>query len=305
MVQVGRSKRWGIVLAGGDGKRLLPLTRRIAGDDRPKQFCALTGGETLLQSTLRRVSRVVPERRTLLVLTRTHEAYYREQLSHIRKRNLLEQPYNLGTAPAITMSLTRLGVIAPDAVAGIFPSDHHFESDEAFAASMDAAFAYAEWFPERVILLGVAAESAEEAYGWIEPGEKLAVDVGTVFAVRRFWEKPHKETAERLMEMGCLWNSFVMVGRVSSFLNLVRQSVPGMVQSFERMWTTAVPHTERAAVNELYARIPSGNFSEEVLSARTSQLAVMPARGLRWTDLGEPRRVYAALGSIGTAEYGA
>jgi mannose-1-phosphate guanylyltransferase len=73
--------RWGVILAGGDGKRLLPLTRRITGDDRPKQFCAIVGDETLLQQTRRRVSRLVPRWRTLLMLTKTHESFYVDQVA--------------------------------------------------------------------------------------------------------------------------------------------------------------------------------------------------------------------------------
>src|SRR5258708_14949 len=71
----GRLRRWGVILAGGDGTRLLPLTRKISGDDRPKQFCALTGGETLLDQTRRRVSGMIPDRQTLLLLTETHDAF--------------------------------------------------------------------------------------------------------------------------------------------------------------------------------------------------------------------------------------
>ena len=65
-----RDHRWGVILAGGDGRRLLPLTRRITGDDRPKQFCPLMGERTLLQQTQHRISALVPPERTLLVLTR-------------------------------------------------------------------------------------------------------------------------------------------------------------------------------------------------------------------------------------------
>src|SRR5882762_4161328 len=80
--------RWGVILAGGEGTRLLSLTRKITGDDRPKQFCALTGVETLLEQTRRRVSQVVAERHALLVLTKTHERFYKDQLRDVPARNL-------------------------------------------------------------------------------------------------------------------------------------------------------------------------------------------------------------------------
>ena len=71
--------RWGVILAGGDGKRLLPLTRKIAGDHRPKQFCAIIDGETLLENTRRRVGRIIRPEQTLVVVTKTHERFYSGQ----------------------------------------------------------------------------------------------------------------------------------------------------------------------------------------------------------------------------------
>jgi len=115
-----RSKRWGVILAGGDGTRLLPLTRRISGDDRPKQFCALTGGETLLDQTRRRVSGMIVDRQTLFLLTQTHERFYADQLAGVAEERLLIQPYNHGTAPAIAYSLTHIDRVDPDAVVAFF-----------------------------------------------------------------------------------------------------------------------------------------------------------------------------------------
>jgi mannose-1-phosphate guanylyltransferase len=311
-VRTLRFRRWGVILAGGDGKRLLPLTRKITGDDRPKQFCALTGGETLLDQTRRRVARMVPEHQTLLVLTRTHQNFYAGQVAGIPASCLLIQPYNHGTAPAIAYSLTRLYEMDPDGVVAFFPSDHHFGDDDAFAAHIELAFAQAEQDHDRVILLGITPEAPEEAYGWIEPGAALTgAASGCVFQVRRFWEKPSRRIASQLMRRGCLWNSFVMVGRVSAFLNLVRQTLPSLLKSLESMRAAAVPGEEHEALRNLYSSIPATNFSDDVLSASPAALAVLRADALGWSDLGEPKRVFSvvrlkeAAGSLENGWFGA
>src|SRR5689334_16487095 len=142
--------RWGVILAGGDGKRLLPLTRRITGDDRPKQFCALSGGQTLLDQTRRRLANVASERQTLIVLTRTHEPFYSSQLADVPPSRLVIQPYNHGTAPEIAYSLIRLYRTDPDAIVAFFPSDHHFDNAAGFTETIETAFAHAETDPTRV-----------------------------------------------------------------------------------------------------------------------------------------------------------
>ena len=97
-IQGASVPRWGVIMTGGDGKRLLLLRRRLTGDDRPKQFCAFTGTETLLDHRRRRVSRVIPEANTLLLLTRSHERFSAGQLREVETDCLLVQPNNHGTA---------------------------------------------------------------------------------------------------------------------------------------------------------------------------------------------------------------
>ena len=167
-----RSHRWELILAGVDGKRVLPLTRTIAGDDRPKQFCAVMGDETLLQQTQRRVSRLVPAWRTLLALTRTHEPFYPGAVAGIPSPRLLIQPSNQGTAPAILYSLLRLREMDPKGIVAFFPSHHHFSDDEAFVGHIDSAYAAAESQPGMVVLLGIPPETPDVEYGWIEPGTR-------------------------------------------------------------------------------------------------------------------------------------
>jgi mannose-1-phosphate guanylyltransferase len=292
--------RWGVILAGGDGKRLLPLTKRIAGDNRPKQFCAIMNGETLLAQTRCRVERMVQPRHTLLVVTETHECFYSDQLNGVPSSSLLVQPCNRSTTPAILYSLVRLRESDPSAVVGFFPSDHHFADDEGLVAHVDSAFEAAGSSSGRVVLLGIKPSSPEVAYGWIEPGASLTNHpLGTMFKVSRFWEKPNLSLAAALMERGCLWNSFLMVGRVDAFLGLIRRALPGLLEYFESIRSSLFTEQERGALAHIYSGIHASNFSDEVLAKSPNDLAVLSGANLGWTDLVETSRVLSVLGQNG------
>jgi mannose-1-phosphate guanylyltransferase len=295
-----RSERWAVILAGGDGTRLQSMTRAITGDNRPKQFVPVIGGSTLLDQTRRRVALSVLPKRTLFVVTKKHRKFYQSMAEGISASLLLEQPENKGTAPAILYSLMRVAAKSPKAIVALFPSDHYFVDDEEFMSHVDAAFDAVQAQPERVTLLGITPTGPETEYGWIEPQRSIVGSLpGSITGVSRFWEKPNVQLARTLMKRGCLWNSFVMVGRVDALLKMTRTALAEMYSRFAQMAPVFETQAEQSALGGVYSKINESNFSHEVLARRAQDLMVMRVSDVGWSDLGEPSRVLSTLARIG------
>lgn len=289
-----------VILAGGDGTRLRSLTRTIAGDERPKQFCPILGDETLLDKTRHRTAMLIPSENTLFSLTQKHEKYYDRPLWNVRKSQLVVQPDNRGTAPAILYSLMRLAKMAPDSTVAFFPSDHYFSNDASFMEHVEVAFRNAELDRHSVVLLGIEPEKAETSYGWIEPVKSLFGDLSrSISRVNRFWEKPTGGVAETLMAEGCMWNSFVMVGTVDAFLDMFRRHLPEMFRMFDAAKKVFGTREEAAVIRSIYSWIEETNFSNEVLEKSSSNLLVLRVGDVGWCDWGEPERVIDTLANMG------
>ena len=292
--------RWAVILAGGDGTRLQSMTRAITGDNRPKQFVPVIGGSTLLNQTRRRVAASFEPSRTMIVVTQKHRRFYEPLAHEVSTKLLLEQPVNKGTAPAILYALLRVAAKSPKAVVALFPSDHFFADDEEFMSHIDVALDAVEIQPETVMLLGITPTSPETEYGWIEPYPSiLASAQKSITRVRKFWEKPSLSLATSLMERGCLWNSFVMVGSVEALLKMTRAAMPHLFADFAAIAPAFETTQEHKALAELYARLDDSNFSHQVLAARPEDLMVMRVGDVGWSDLGEPNRVLSTLARIG------
>ena len=290
-----KRNRWAVILAGGDGVRLRPLTRRISGDERPKQFCPVLGEETLLDQTRRRVTMGFSPQRIAVVVTKSHESYYSPLLCSYPPHSVVVQPENRGTSPAILYSLLRIFAADPNSVA-FFPSDHYVSDDRIFMRHVSQALDAVCAGPDRVVLLGITPEAPEVEYGWIEPGSPIHTrSTGTLHCVHRFWEKPAFALAQALLGRGCLWNSFVMAGTTTGFLRLIRQAAPKLYFAFDEMRTVPGTPQYKASMENLYRRLPSLNFSEQVLVPRGADLALLPVSGVRWSDLGTPQRVAHSL----------
>lgn len=294
------SKTWAVILAGGDGTRLQSMTRAITGDNRPKQFVPVIGRSTLLDQTRRRVALSIERNRTLIVVTQKHRRFYESLANKVSPALLVEQPTNKGTAPAILYALLRVATKSPKAIAALFPSDHFFADDEGFMSHIEVATDAVRVQPEKVMLLGITPTAPETEYGWIEPQPSiLASAEKSITRVNRFWEKPGLSLATSLMDRGCLWNSFVMVGRVDALLKMTRAALPQLYAAFATVTPTFESAAEQKAAGTLYTQIQDTNFSHDVLSQRPEDLMVMRVADVGWSDLGDPNRVLSTLARIG------
>ena len=293
----GPGHRWGVILAGGEGTRLRPLTQLICGDDRPKQFCPLFGGATLLELTQRRAARSLRDDQTLVVLTRAHERFYIHDFAQVPLSRQVVQPSNKGTAPAILYSLLRVHRMDPSATVACLPSDHYYSDDGKFSEAIETAFDFAESNSHSVVLLGARPDRPEVEYGWIEPGAPCAVNHWQLSHVENFWEKPCLDLARILMRRDCLWNTFVMVGRVTAFLEVLKTAVPQLYQAFNPIISSA--EQDPSVVEALYDRLSSFDFSNCVLAAAAGRFTVLRLVEVEWADLGNPKRAVTTLSRSG------
>ena len=149
------TQAWAVVLAGGKGVRLSGLTRHVYGEDRPKQYAALTGGKSLLRQTLERVSVRIPSRRTVVVTMAGQESYLAAEFGHDSPGpHVLQQPEDRGTAAAVLLAAHWIRARDSEARLVVLPSDHFVADDGLFMAHVVEVLNVLEAQPERIILLG-------------------------------------------------------------------------------------------------------------------------------------------------------
>lgn len=291
----GATVRCGIVLAGGDGRRLQAFVRRLRGDALPKQYVDFTGTGSLLEHTFRRAERLIPSRRLFTVVSRDHFAFPEvwRQLADRPGGSVVVQPENMDTAPGLFLPLVSICRVYGDATVAVFPSDHAIANDEAFMAQVDRAYEAVEHRSSRIVLLAAPPIGPAADFGYVLPGP---ADSDGVCTVTRFVEKPGPVRAAELIELGGLWNTFVMVFRASVLWEYVREVAPVLAGAFRRL---AVNAGTPAEIDDVYRTVQPLNFSSTFLrrlpGLTRPALAVIPVDGAGWTDCGVEARLQEVL----------
>ncbi len=276
------SSRYAIILCGGSGSRLWPLSRSLA----PKQFLKINGVHSLFQETLQRLREAISDDHIWIITHETHELLVKEHAKEINfspGERVLSEPTSCNTLPAIIWGVVDITKKDPEAVIGVFSSDHAIQNKNAF----HEAWLYAEEvaIQHKLVLLGIKPSEPSSAYGYIQPGEKLKTQANNLssYQVKAFVEKPDLNKAKEYLSSNYLWNSGMFVFKAQSFISLVENH---QSQLYELM--IANKDTDIKAV---YPKLPHISVDYGI-AEKANDVAVVPV-SFDWSDLGNWESIYA------------
>ena len=273
----GAKSVYAAILAGGIGSRFWPLSRETT----PKQLLKVVGDESLLKSTIKRLSPLVKPDKVYIVTNERQAEIIRQHLEYEGtsiKSGYVVEPSGRNTAPAIGLAAIRLLEKDPDAIMAVLPADHLIEDGAAFRSALGAAIKAAE--AGSLVTFGVVPTSPETGYGYIKSKKKALgrVDKYSIYPVERFVEKPDiKKAKEYLRAGGYLWNSGIFIWKASRILEEIKTHLPGI---YKRLEEIAKGGDAVAAYNAM----ESVSIDVGILE-KAKGVVVIPA-SFPWSDMG-------------------
>jgi mannose-1-phosphate guanylyltransferase len=273
-----------VILAGGRGTRFWPLSRKR----RAKQLLALDGKQTMIQQTVARLAPITASSHFWIVTNDDSRPAILRQLKKVPAPQVVAEPAARNTAPAIGLAAFLLLRQDPEAVIGLFPSDHVIADADRYRATLNKAIEIAA-DGENIVVLGVRPTRAETGYGYIEAGEAGAE--GSL-RVRRFTEKPELEKAKQFVEAGnYFWNSGMFLWRAGTLANALREYLPQTAKLLEKIAADYGTRRFAETFRKLYPKCENISVDYAILEPRSakgeaeSRIFCLPA-DFGWNDLG-------------------
>jgi mannose-1-phosphate guanylyltransferase len=280
-----------VILAGGSGTRFWPRSRRA----RAKQVLALDGERSMIQQTVERLKPLASLEKTWIITNEFLAGEIADQLPALPPEQNIQEPVARNTAPACGLAAFLIERDNPDAVLGVFPSDHVIADEPRFLKALQKGIALAA-AGDNIVVLGIEPIRAETGYGYIETGD-LNRD-NSALHVRRFTEKPNQIKAEEFVAAGnYFWNSGMFIWSARTLANAVREHLPEtapLLESIAAAWGT--PQFDEV-FRTLYPKCENISVDYAVLEPRSakgehlSRLFCLPAE-FSWNDLGSWASLY-------------
>lgn len=267
-----------VVMAGGSGTRLWPLSRTLF----PKQFLSLTSSATMLQETLQRLTPLAHQP-AFIICNQEHRFIVAEQLRKATLANsgIALEPVGRNTAPAVAIAALHARANDNDPLLLVLAADHVIAQPAAFCQAVQAAMPLAE--QGKLVTFGIVPTAAETGYGYIQQGVAAGQGASTVAA---FVEKPDLELAQQYVAEGCyLWNSGMFLFKASVYLHELSLHCPQMVEQCQRALQLAQDDLDFIRLDpEAFAACPDDSIDYAVME-KTSNAVVMPLDA-SWSDVG-------------------
>lgn len=281
--------RYAVIMAGGSGKRLWPLSRQ----GEPKQLLPLFNGRSLLQKAWGRVRRLLPPEQILVCTGAGYADRVVEQLPELVAENLLGEPVGRDSLNAVGWSAAVLQERDPDAVVAMVTADQLIEPVSHFVTALDEGFRLAGAHADALVCFGVIPDSPHTGYGYLERGEDLD-GFGRVSRVACFHEKPDEATAQRYLDSGRYWwNAGIFVWRAATFMDQLRQLMPNNHDQLRRL------AADPGLVAEIFPTLTRISVDygvlEPVSHGQASAQIYAVAMDITWADVGNYATLHAAL----------
>ena len=273
-----------VILAGGRGTRFWPLSRK----KRAKQLLALDGKQTMIQQTVARLLPLAAAKKFWIITNDDLQLAIAKQVPNVPKTQILAEPAARNTAPAIGLAAFLLLRENPDAVIGMFPSDHVIADEKRYRETLERGIEVASAGPN-IVVLGIRPNRAETGYGYIEAGELFQ---GDALRVRRFTEKPNAETATEFVAAGnYFWNSGMFLWSAQTLADALEEHLPKTAALLEEIAASYGTRKFAATFKRLYPKCENISVDYAVLEPRSAKgehagnIFCLPA-DFGWNDLG-------------------